>query len=143
MFRSCPYFPNDVGFSIKCTVWKVSKYGVFSGPYFSVFGLNTKIYGLNLRIQIEYRKIQTKKNSLFGHFSHSDVLSLFFIFVLKYSQEFLTRNQIHFIKSNLKLIKVNWGLLRILWNIWDEAFCKNCLRLSAVNNFCKKLQQFD
>ena len=29
---------------------KVSKYGVFSGPYFPVFGLNTKIYSVNLRI---------------------------------------------------------------------------------------------
>ena len=29
---------------------KVSKYGVFSGPYFPVFGLNTKIYSINLRI---------------------------------------------------------------------------------------------
>ena len=27
------------------TAWKVSKYGVFSGPYFPVFGLNTEIYG--------------------------------------------------------------------------------------------------
>ena len=25
------------------TMWKVSKYGVFSGPYFRVFGLNTEI----------------------------------------------------------------------------------------------------
>ena len=24
-----------------CTAWKVSKYGVFSGPYFPAFGLNT------------------------------------------------------------------------------------------------------
>ena len=27
------------------TTWKVSKYGVFSGPYFPVFGLNTEKYG--------------------------------------------------------------------------------------------------
>ena len=27
------------------TVWKVSKYGVFSGPYFLVFELNTGKYG--------------------------------------------------------------------------------------------------
>ena len=27
------------------TAWKVSKYGVISGPYFSVFGLNTGKYG--------------------------------------------------------------------------------------------------
>ena len=30
--------------------WKVSKYGVFSGPYFPVFELNTGIYSVNLRI---------------------------------------------------------------------------------------------
>ena len=35
------------------TVWKVSKYGVYSGPYFSLFGLNTEIYSVNLRIQSE------------------------------------------------------------------------------------------
>ena len=27
--------------------WNVSKYGVISGPYFPVFGLNTEIYGAN------------------------------------------------------------------------------------------------
>ena len=46
----------------------MSKYGVFSGPYVPVFGLNTEIY-LNLRIQSEYRKMRTKKISVFGHFS--------------------------------------------------------------------------
>ena len=30
---------------VKGTAWKVSKYGVFSGPYFHVFGLNTGKYG--------------------------------------------------------------------------------------------------
>ena len=28
------------------TAWKVSKYGVFSGPYFPVIGLSTGKYGL-------------------------------------------------------------------------------------------------
>ena len=37
------------------TAWKVSKYGVTSGPYFPIIGLNTEIYGVNLRIQSEYR----------------------------------------------------------------------------------------
>ena len=27
------------------TAWKVLKYGVFSGPYFPVFGLNSEKYG--------------------------------------------------------------------------------------------------
>ena len=44
--------------------------------YFPVFGLNTEglnmeIYGVNIRIQSEYRKIRTRNNSLFGHFSRS------------------------------------------------------------------------
>ena len=52
------------------TAWKVSKYGVFSGPYFPVFGLNTE-YSVNLHVQSEYRNIWTRKNSVFGHFSRS------------------------------------------------------------------------
>ena len=39
--------------------WKVSKYRVFSGPYFLEFRLNTGS---------ELGKIQTRKNSVFGHF---------------------------------------------------------------------------
>ena len=48
------------------SAWKVS------GSYFSVFGLNREIYGVNLRIQSEYKKIRTRNNFVFGHFSHSD-----------------------------------------------------------------------
>ena len=51
------------------TAWKVSKYGVFSSPYFPAFGLNTEIYFVNLRILSEYRKIRTRKNSVFGRVS--------------------------------------------------------------------------
>ena len=47
----------------------MSKYGVFSGPHFHVFGLNmeiyrvndTEIYEVNFRIQSEYRKYGPKK----------------------------------------------------------------------------------
>ena len=38
------------------TVWKVSKYGVFSGPNFLVFELNIEIYLVNIRIQSKYKK---------------------------------------------------------------------------------------
>ena len=48
-----------------------TEYGIFSGPYVPVFGLNTKIYSVNLRIQSEYSKIQTRKNSVLGHFSRN------------------------------------------------------------------------
>ena len=53
------------------SAWKVSKCGVFSGLYFPVFGLNTKIYSVNLRIQSKYNKIRTRENSVFGYFSSS------------------------------------------------------------------------
>ena len=52
------------------TALEVSEYGSSSGPYFTVFGLNTKIHGVNLRIQSsKYGKIRFRKNSLFRHFS--------------------------------------------------------------------------
>ena len=55
--------------NVHYTAWKVSKYRVISGPYFPVFWLNTERYGVSLRIQSTYRKIWTRNNSLFGHFS--------------------------------------------------------------------------
>ena len=51
---------------------KVSRYGVFSRPNFIVFGL-TEIYSVNLRNQSEHKKIWTRKNSVFGHFSRSEM----------------------------------------------------------------------
>ena len=46
----------------------MSKYVVFSGLYFPVFGQNTEIYSVSLHIQSYDGKIWTWKNSLFGHF---------------------------------------------------------------------------
>ena len=57
---------------------RASTYGAISGPYFPVFGLN-------LRIESEHRKIRIRNNSVFDHFSCSaycEVLndsSLFYI----------------------------------------------------------------
>ena len=65
-------------FAVACAAWKVSKYRVFSGPYFPVFGLNTERYFVSLRIQSECGKIRTRKKSIFGHFSRSTVFFYFF-----------------------------------------------------------------
>ena len=35
-----------------------------------------KIYGVNLRIHYEYRKIRTRKTSVFGHMSRSEIILL-------------------------------------------------------------------
>ena len=96
------------------TTWKVSKYGVISGPYFPVFGLNTEIYEVNLRIQSEYRNIRTRNNSVFGHFSRSDILpndllkyfnlSIFEnIFMGKLRSTFCTGNNKEFIFSGFSV----------------------------------------
>ena len=55
------------------TAWKVSKYGVISGPYFHAFRLNTERYEVSHRIQSESVKIRTRNYPVFGHFSGSDV----------------------------------------------------------------------
>ena len=53
------------------TAWKMSKYIVFSGPYFPAFGLNTERYKVSLPIQSECGKIPTRKNFVFRHISRS------------------------------------------------------------------------
>ena len=53
------------------TAQKVSKYEVFSGQYFPILELNAKVDSVNLRIQSNYGKTRTRKNSIFEHFSHS------------------------------------------------------------------------
>ena len=41
----------------------------FSSPYFPVLVLDTEIYSVTFITQCEYSKIQTRKNSFFGHIS--------------------------------------------------------------------------
>ena len=69
---------------VRYTVWKVSKYGVISGPYFPVFGVDTGKYGPKISSYLDtfharygisfpskntlnYAKIMNSKN--FPHFS--------------------------------------------------------------------------
>ena len=59
---------------VKGTAWKVSKWGVISGSYFPAFVLNTERHEVSLRIQSECGKIQTRKESVFRHFSHRQEL---------------------------------------------------------------------
>ena len=42
----------------------------FFGPYFPVFGLNTEIYYVNLRVQMGENT--DRKNSVFGQFLRSE-----------------------------------------------------------------------
>ena len=40
----------------------------FSGPYFPAFGLNTEIYGVNLRVQSKCGKMRVRKTRNMGTF---------------------------------------------------------------------------
>ena len=92
----------------------MSKYGVFSGPYFPRFRLNTERNSLSIRIQSECGKIRTRKNSVFGHFSCSDKRTKD-----KYSKSFaLSYNEC---QSEV------WPIFKLFvshnWGLWDISYC--------------------
>ena len=60
----------------------MSKHGVFCGPYYPVFGLNTEIYPVNLCIQSKYGKVWTRKKSAFGFFLRSVSTMFYFCTIL-------------------------------------------------------------
>ena len=64
------------------TARKVSKYGVFSGPYFAVFSQNTSKYG-------------SEKNSVFEQFSRSGIIFWFTTdnndFAMNFSKSYMRR----------------------------------------------------
>ena len=65
---------NLVIYLEKFTAWKVSKYGVFSVPYFPAFGLNTERY-VSLRIQSECGKMRTRITPNTDTFQAVDILA--------------------------------------------------------------------
>ena len=69
MFNQSTYRDFSI-FTERCTAWKVSRYGVLSVHIF-LYSDSIRRFTSNLRIQSEYSKIQTRKNSVFGHFSRS------------------------------------------------------------------------
>ena len=80
---------HELSFMLEQTLrGKVSKYGVFSGPYFPVFELNTERYSVSLHIQSKCWKIRTRKNFVYELFSRNEEVpltkesvSLFFFFL--------------------------------------------------------------
>ena len=75
------------------TAWRVSKYGVFSGPYFPAFGLNTESYPVPLRILSKCGKIQTTKVRIWTLFTH-------------YVQMYLTLNKHLFTRQAKTILKL-------------------------------------
>ena len=112
----------------------MSKYGGLSGPYFPVFGLNTVFSLYSVQIQI-----QSRKNSVSGHFSRSASLFRLFCFALNktYGQGALTSPQV--IIFLLLCIIISCWFLPLLVIICSKTFiillkaCIGVIGFSSVN----------
>ena len=103
------------------TAWKVSKYRVFSGPYFSAFGLNTGRY--SLRIQSECRKIRTRKTPYLDTF-HAAFVNLDRFSPVDHShllKKSLTRSFIS-LRCGYSGFKNLRNIFRIQWNMYHGVF---------------------
>ena len=94
------------------TAWKVSKYGFISGPYYP---------DPALRIQSEYRKIRTKNNSVFGHFSRSA------LFTTRFSTSFSTIFSTIF--ENIK----KWCISTFFNNDWPKNYYPPSIKKIALS----------
>ena len=65
---------------MQSTLRKRYPYSESFESYFPIFGLNTERYGVYLRIQSECGKIQTRENSVFGHFTQWFILGVDVLF---------------------------------------------------------------
>ena len=114
----------------------MSKYGVISGPYFPDFGLNTAIYKVNFRIQFEYRKIRTRNNSVFGHYSHSNDVSNY----QKHLRELTTEIYKSLTDLKPRVYKIVFYSQRntihlTQWKYFKSAIGKDCVLRYQFNSF--------
>ena len=119
-----------ISFTVTLTAWKVSIFGVFSSPHFPVFSYGDLLDKHSLRIHSEYGKIRTRKNSVFGHFSHSvctctDNLHNLNRTWLQCELWFLIRFEYTFyiyfdISENIRNIRVKKFKMLFLFFSWDE-----------------------
>ena len=113
------------------TAWKLPKYGVFSGPFFPVFG----------------RKNQTRKNSVFGHFSCSSKTVLGVISCCYHSQAIYT--DLFTLKGALLIFAGDLCLTRFIpfrclqSSIYFNSviFCKNTMLYIMVKKLAKTVYQ--
>ena len=132
----------------------MSKYGVISGPYFPVFGLNTERYS---DIHSEYRKIRTRNKSVSGHFSCSvfaNIFLIFFKFSLFFGIKFRGTLDPPLVISGCKMFlgekvsfglyfsfvivyKIKWYIYKIKWYINKKCvdLLKKSLQISLRRNY--------
>ena len=93
----------------------MSKHGVFSGPYFPVFGLNTEMYGVKLLIQSKYGKIKTRKNSVFRHASHSERRKRKgkFRLLRRFFSQYTDRSKYYFVIFENLILTLKWLVQKV------------------------------
>ena len=106
--------------SKRITAWKVSKYGVFSGPYFPVFWL---IYGVNLRIQSEYKKYGPKKTLYLDTFHVVDLVTATTFFFKKKNNFKFRAKFVVFNVSFIEIINIEKAQLWLL-RFYGNSFQK-------------------
>ena len=77
-------FISGGGLSIRQQRVKSAQIRSYFWSDFPIFGLNTEICGVNLRIQFEYKKMRTRNNSVFRHFLPSAIILWSFEIFLKF-----------------------------------------------------------
>ena len=109
------------------TVWKKSKYGIFSGPHFSVCGVNSEIYFVSLRIQSEYGKIWIRKNCIWTLFTQCSPVNILMesIFV----EKMWIINQFYFV-SNEIATHIFFEACCILLTLWLMNDYKNFTKMA-------------
>ena len=114
----------------------------FFWSVFSCFGLNKEIYSVNLLIQSEYRKIRTKKNSVFGHFSHSVTWTCVSNYVTDLSRKTIKTHIgiLCFIKLSYKAISSNMQFLQnyciyFRWKTVYDLIIPHTMHASLILHF--------
>ena len=121
------------------TAWKVSKYGVFSSPCFPVFGLNTEIYGVNVRSKSPHSvRIQENMNQ-----EKTQCLETFHA-AIPFYRENIIRSSIQYVfgitykvvifRSSPPEVFLRKGVLKIRSKFTGEHPCRNVVsvRLHAT-----------
>ena len=88
------------------------------GFFWSVFSCVQTEYAVNLRIQSEYRKIQTRKSYVFGHFSPSvqfmelvrAICEITVLGFLKNPKQ--TQREFVFLEKYVSTIGISWGKIK-------------------------------
>ena len=111
----------------------MSKYGVFSGPYFPAFELNAERYFVSLRIQPKRGKIRTRENSVFGHFSRSThQLNLTVVHHLNFfSENFNNFNSLNL--NQIQIIEIHNALLTML-KLFPQIYTEKSYHVSKNSN---------